>query len=185
MSKAVTPDQDSVGASIGLRRNSVKLLPHQVVWQDVFQTTKTHLQEILGDRIVDIQHVGSTAVANLSAKPIIDVLVGMENLKQIQHIMPILTAHDYEYRGERSATDDHLFVKGPQADIRTHHIHIVTHQGTLWQDYVYFRDALRADLVLAQRYAQLKEELAEQYRNDRGLYTAGKTVFIQEILTGR
>jgi GrpB-like predicted nucleotidyltransferase (UPF0157 family) len=80
---------------------------------------------------------------------------------------------------------DRRFFKRVVAGVRTHHLHVVVRDGALWRRYLGFRDALRADPALAQRYAQLKLALAERHPDDREAYTAGKTSFVECVLAAR
>lgn len=130
-----------------------------------------------------IEHVGSTAVPGLAAKPVIDVMVGVESLDASRAALPLLEALGYTYAPYR-ADVMHWLCK-PSFAHRTHHLHLVPFESALWRDRLAFRDALRADAALARRYEALKRELAAKFRDDREAYTEGKTPFVEAVLAAR
>ena len=169
--------------TLGLKRGQVKLVPHQTDWhKDAACVIKT-LKEILGNSAIDIQHVGSTAILNICAKPIIDIAVGVRNVADILLQREELARHGIIYRGE-DVKGQLLFVLGDflQAT-RTHHIHVVKWNGTKWIDYINFRDFLNTFPEKAMLYDACKRKLAMQFSNDRKSYTAGKEEIIQRLLT--
>ena len=168
---------------LGLKRGKVKLSPHSPKWPEIFKKEKKTLQKALGMMIIiDIQHVGSTAVSGIPAKPIIDIAVAVPELtrKEPEKYIESLKKVDYEYRGE-DRPREHLFVKGGE-EKRMCHLHMVKFGSKSWENYLLFRDYLRAHKKTAARYAELKLELAKKFPDNRKLYTAGKDNFIQKIL---
>ena len=168
--------------TIGLKRGTVKLCPHDPEWEDEAQKTIVFLAPLFGAAAVDIQHVGSTSVRGIRAKPILDIAVAAPDMEAVRERIPVLEAAGVRFRGE-----DHpgqlLFVMGDfENEIRTHHIHVVPADSRAWRDYLAFRDRLNARPELAAEYDRLKGELAERYAADRGSYTAGKAAFIARIL---
>ena len=140
------------------------------------------LGTILGDAAADIQHVGSTSVRGIRAKPIIDIAVAARDMEKIREKIPALAAAGVIFRGE-DHPGEYLFVMGDfAADTRTHHIHVCAAEGKDWRNYLNFRDYLNAHPDRAADYDRLKGELAEKYALDRGSYTAGKAEFIAGIL---
>jgi len=93
-----------------------------------------------------------------------------------------LESNGYECRGDKWENGGYLFVKNIEPEVRTHHIHIVELQDEQWSNYLHFRDMLRENDDLAQRYLQLKQRLADEYPDDRKSYTEGKNEFIKEVL---
>ena len=167
---------------LGLIRGTVQLQPHQPMWQHNARETIAILKKVLGDTAVDIQHIGSTAIGTISAKPIIDLVVGLRDKDEVLAKTDALKAVGVIFRGE-----DHpgqlLFVMGDfEKDTRTHHIHAVIWNGTEWNNYLNFRDYLNANPDKAQEYDALKRSLAEHFAEERGKYTAGKQTMIDRFL---
>ncbi len=148
-------------------------------WPLRFEEEKARMVEALGDTVVAIEHVGSTAVAGLAAKPIIDIMVGIRKLHDGERCIEPLEALDYEYRGEAGIPGRLYFRKG---EPRSHHLHMVEHGSEFWQRHILFRDLLRSDPKVSRRYGELKKELAIKYRADRLAYTEAKSPFIESVL---
>ena len=96
---------------IGLKRHTVKLVPHNDSWHAVFEETKKELLILIGGIVLDIQHVGSTSIKNIEAKLIIVIAISVDDLKVVNKIQSILEQHGYEYRGDGGKEGGHLFVK--------------------------------------------------------------------------
>lgn len=144
--------------SLGLKRGTVQLEPHDKQWDEAAIQTIKNLKSILGDDAVDIQHIGSTAIPAIKAKPIIDIAVGVTDFEKIMSYNEQLQKNGIFYRGS-DVEDQILYVMGDmEKDIRTHHIHIVKWNGTEWKNYIHFRDYLKANENMALQYENLKEE---------------------------
>lgn len=170
---------------IGLKRGTVVLKPHCDIWNEMADKMIDVLRGILQTAVTDIQHVGSTAINGLPAKPIIDLAVGAVNTEDIMAFVPQLQQYGIEFRGE-----DHpgqlLFSMGDfEEDIITFHIHVAAYSSDDWNNYIYFRDYLNSHPEAADEYLKLKEDLYRQFADDRKAYTAGKHSFIDKILSGR
>ena len=161
---------------IGLKRGTVELVPHQKEWSENAENIIRLLKQLLGDTAIDIQHIGSTAIYLIHAKPIIDISVAVYDLNDMLPYVEILNQNNIIFRGEVIAGEI-LFVIGDD-EIRTHHIHIVK-----WNNYINFRDFLNAHPEKAMLYDSLKQKLSMQFSNDRTKYTAGKEEIIQHFLT--
>ena len=169
-------------AMIGLKRGTVELLPHQPLWEDVAEKTIMLLKSLLNDVAIDIQHVGSTSIQNVCAKPIIDIAVGVKTLDSIKPYIELLDKNGIVFRKE-DVKEQLLFVIGDfENEIRTHHIHVVEWNSVAWKNYINFRDYLNAFPEYAKEYDDLKKSLAEEFANNRGKYTAGKHELIDKIL---
>ena len=168
---------------IGLKRGTVRLLPHQEKWSREAEQTIRDLKKILGNTAVDIQHIGSTAVPLIYAKPVIDIAVGLYDVQDILPYEEELRKYGFVFRGE-DVPGQALFVKGDfEKDFRTHHIHAVKWKGREWERYLDFRDYLNAFPEKAMEYDQLKRKLALQFSEDRRSYTeGGKQQFIEAML---
>jgi GrpB-like predicted nucleotidyltransferase (UPF0157 family) len=166
------------------KHDSVIIVPHEVSWGVAFEHAKADLLVALAGRALGAEHIGSTAVPGLSAKPVIDVLVGVKSLDDVAACVPILVAKGWEYPEEfnRGLVGRRFFLKRDGDGVRTHHAHFVVHEGPLWNEYVVFRDRLRESPVLRDRYAKLKHDLAAKFHDQRERYTASKTDFVKEVL---
>lgn len=136
----------------------------------------------LNDLVLDIQHVGSTAVPGLEAKPSLDIAVAVTSLVVIPQCRNRLLAIGYIDRGDARTNGGYLFVKESTPQVRTHHLHIVTADDPQWRNYLQFRDLLRVDEELRSRYATRKNSLQEQFAHDRRAYSAAKEEFIRGML---
>jgi len=165
---------------IGLKRGTVKLVPHNPKWDELFQVERARLLEILDGLIVDIQHAGSTAIPTISAKPIIDIAVLVRSLKGVGQYIGKIEALGYqkkqEHRPERL-----FFTKGPEEN-RIVYLHIGDENADYIKNMILFRDYLIKNSTEAKRYAELKMELAEKFADNREPYTAAKEMFVREVL---
>jgi len=166
----------------------IELVPYNPNWPEMFEEEKRHLENCLPKSIVKrIEHFGSTAVAGLCAKPIIDMLVEVTSLEETKkQIVPILEGQGYDYFWRPTCGDDTppfyaWFIKRDQQGSRTHHIHIVEKDFTEHWDRLLFRDYLIAHPEFARQYSELKKTLAANFASDRVAYTRGKTEFIAKI----
>ncbi len=161
---------------------AVLLIDYDPRWPREFEEEKARVLAAIGPHVVGVEHIGSTAVPGLPAKPIIDLLVGVRRLDEARPCIAPLAAIGYAYVPEYEAfiPDRRYFRKGAFG-ARTHHLHMVVIGGEIWNAHVRFRDWLRDHPDDARRYADLKRELAAKFRDDREAYTDGKTAFIREI----
>ena len=167
---------------VGLKRGVVKLIEYQYAWKFEAEQTVTELRGLLGDTAVDIQHIGSTAIPSIHAKPIIDIAVGVHDLNDIKPYVEALRDNHYIFRGE-DVPGQILFVKGDfERDTRTHHIHVVKWSGIEWNNYINFRDYLNAFPEKAKAYDMCKLNLAKQFPQDRSSYTKGKQKLVAALL---
>lgn len=165
---------------LGLRRGSVALEEHCLEWETAAGETIGELKEILEDAAVDIQHIGSTAVKDIPAKPIIDIAVGARDFESILGLNGLLEARGFIFRGQDHPRQ-YLYICGDD-EIRTHHIHVVEYGSDEWNNYINLRDYLRSHRDDAEAYARLKRALAQEYADDRETYTEKKSGFIQGII---
>lgn len=165
----------------GLKRGTVELHTHERRWEQVAEQTILQLRTLLGDVAEDIQHVGSTAIWRIRAKPILDIAVAVRDLSAVMALLPRLEAAGFH--AAQSEEDGILLVCGDfEHDTRTHHIHVVPAGSERWLNYLAFRDYLNASAAAAERYERVKLALLEQHRDDRAAYTAGKENFIRSTL---
>jgi len=160
----------------------VYIVPYDPTWVGKFETESAYLAELLRPWLRgSIEHVGSTAVPGLCAKPVIDVMVGVASLADSAPAKDILAHAGYQYAPYKTDVM-HWFCK-PSYEFRTHHIHLIPFNSDLWRQRLVFRDALRVDQVLRAEYADLKQSLARTFEFDREAYTEAKTPFIARVLS--
>jgi GrpB-like predicted nucleotidyltransferase (UPF0157 family) len=159
----------------------VHLVPYDPSWPSAFEQERVLLERLLAPwRRGPIEHVGSTAVPGLLAKPVIDVMVGVASLAESEPAKPVLERAGYHH-AEYKTEVMHWFCK-PSFALRTHHVHLIPHESPLWRERLAFRDLLRTNAVVAQQYAELKTDLARRHEFDREAYTESKYPFIQRVL---
>ena len=168
--------------TLGLERGIVRIAGHEAGWLALGAEACEGLRRAAGELALEVQHVGSTAVGGLPAKPILDIVVGVRTADGIADLIDRFTRIGYLYRGYGGAGIGHLFVREVAPLVRSIHVHVVEHGGREWRDYVVFRDRLREDGEARRRYAELKTELARRFPADRWSYVAGKDDFIQEAI---
>lgn len=164
---------------IGLEAGAVKISPYREEWHSLFLEEKRRLQAVIGEFVLDIQHVGSTSIPGMPAKPIIDLGVAVENFERAAVCIEPLEGLGYVYRGENGIPRRHYFSKG---DPRTHHLHMNEISSLDWENHILFRDFLIDHPELAGEYARLKMELAGRFPLDREAYLDGKGPFIERVL---
>jgi GrpB-like predicted nucleotidyltransferase (UPF0157 family) len=167
---------------IGLRRHTVRVVPHHAEWSALGARECETVRRTGGDLVLDAQHVGSTSVPGLPAKPILDLAVAVRSASSIPALIPRLVAAGYLDRGDKGEAGGHLLVREPEPDVRTVHTHVVARDDAQWRDYLRFRDALRSDTRLRSAYAELKADLAARFPRSRRSYTSRKDVFVRRFL---
>jgi GrpB-like predicted nucleotidyltransferase (UPF0157 family) len=167
--------------SIGLHRKEVCVVEYDPEWSRAYEKEKSALLEDISSIILGIEHIGSTSVPGLCAKPLIDMVVGVSDLADAELLQEALEKRGYEYRGGQGREDRILYAKGPR-EKRTHMLHVVVHNMEEWNRLIAFRDHLRNNPEVAQHYEKLKRELAEKYPKNRDMYTSGKNDFIHQVL---
>lgn len=167
---------------LGLKRGTVEIVEYQEEWEIDASKTIDVLWEILKDIVVDIQHVGSTSIKQIHAKPIIDIAVGLENLDDIKPYLAILEDKGIIFRGNDHPNQLLLVIGNFDLDTRSHHIHVVIHNSDEWNNYLNFRDYLNEKNDKAYEYDTLKLTLAKQYPQDRIKYSNGKKELIDQLL---
>ena len=173
-------EQESLLAAI---HEEVRLHPYDPSWPHAFAAERGRLASLLPGVFQDIAHIGSTAVPGMPAKPIIDLLAGVESMAVAKSIAEPICQCGYTTSAEFNARlqDRQWFMRWAEGH-RTHHLHVVVHASEVWHAHLAFRDALRSDAALAARYAALKSQLAARHTTDREAYTDAKTAFIRSAL---
>jgi GrpB-like predicted nucleotidyltransferase (UPF0157 family) len=162
----------------------ILILPYSASWPTAFEAERAALESAIGAWASGgIHHVGSTAVPGLAAKPIVDILVGVDDLPSSRACFSLLEPLGYVHF-PYLAEEMHWFCK-PGPARRSHHLHLAPTNSARFADEICFRDLLRSDSELASRYARLKRELAARHRLDRDAYTEAKGEFVRAALRER
>ena len=164
-------------------REEISIAAYDPGWPNLFEGEAAFLRRALPKSVViKIEHFGSTAVPELVAKPVIDMLVQVSSLAETQEqVVPILEAEGYDYFWRTDVSPAFpWFIKRNSAGKRTHHLHMVEADSKLWER-LHFRDYLRDFPEEAKRYAELKQFLADKHPNDRVAYTLGKADYVIAI----
>ena len=164
----------------------VQVLEYQDTWPGQFSAVAEEIRSAVAVPSAVIEHIGSTSVPGLCAKPVLDILVGVTSLAEAEAAVPALFAAGFVYRPEyeQAIPDRRYFVRSPGRYLRVH-LHAVVLGAALWKQHLQFRNHLREDAKLRESYSALKRELALAHAADKAAYTAAKAPFIQQVLLGR
>lgn len=161
----------------------VLLLDPRPEWPQQFRDAAAQLRTAFADTPIHVEHIGSTAVPNLCAKPILDILLGAPDFLSITSRIPQLGALGYRYKPEHERElPERRYFSRPATDTPAVHLHAVVHDSPFWRRHLAFRDALRSDPELTRQYAELKRRLATLHADDRAAYTDAKGPFIAQVL---
>jgi GrpB-like predicted nucleotidyltransferase (UPF0157 family) len=167
---------------LGLTYGRVRLVESIPYWADEFVRLAIPLRESLGEIAVAVEHVGSTAVPGLVAKPILDLAIGLAPEADVGDVTARLEALGYQFRGDKGELGGLLFGLEDRPAHRIANAHVVRFGDRRWRGYLRFRDLLRVDAVAADAYAALKYQLAAQFPEQRATYTVAKASFIARLL---
>lgn len=165
---------------MGLKVGTVRLEDYNPEWKNSFEVEKNNLINIFKEIALKIEHVGSTSIEGLSAKPIIDMMVIIKRFSDFENVRSYFEKEPYSIKLD-SPEDEILIRKGDESN-RTHFIHVVELGSDRQINTLLFRDYLRENKDALLEYEMLKKELAIKYADDRKMYTASKNDFIQGIL---
>ncbi len=168
-------------AAFGLEAKTVRLVPYDLRWPALYEAEAERIRAALGEHLLAIEHVGSTAVPGLMAKPILDIQVAVASFVVGGPLINALESIGYQHRPE-DPIPGRLYFSLSREGLRTHQIHLCEAGGRNWRDRLRFRDLLRADAQLATAYVALKRDLAARHANDRLAYATGKDQFIATAL---
>lgn len=164
-----------------MREEPIHLVPYDAAWPRRFAEERTLLESVLRPWLAGpIEHIGSTAVPGLTAKPVLDIMAGVHDLPSSAAACAALEQVGYMYFPYRPDVMHWLCKPSPAK--RTHHLHLVPVHSPLWSDRLLFRDYLRSSATATAEYAALKIALAERHRLDREAYTDGKGEFVRRNL---
>lgn len=165
----------------GVKWMQVKMVPHDPMWKIEFRKMRDIIYSVWKEAVIDVQHVGSTAVPGIHAKPILDVAVVLKDLEAID--IEAMQREGFTYMGKRTESGDRqLFIQYVDDQIALSHIHCYGPDAEDYRFLIGFRDYLIAHPEAAKEYDQIKRNLAEVYGNDRFAYSDGKRAFIEAII---
>src|ERR1051326_5048785 len=165
----------TISDSLGLESGTVRLVEYDDRWSSLFQAEASRILAAAPELQLTLEHVGSTAVPGLCAKPVLDILAGHSAAVPALACVSPLERAGYEHRGDAGILGHQFFRRGQP---RAYHLHLVELGGRLWREYLAFRDYLRSDTRAAAEYADLKRQLAARHPRDREAYIGGKSGFV-------
>jgi GrpB-like predicted nucleotidyltransferase (UPF0157 family) len=157
----------------------VRLVEYDERWPGLFTAESARILAACPKLPLTLEHIGSTAVPGLCAKPVLDILAGHPGSVAILDYVGPLELSGYEHRGDAGIAGHQFFRRGQP---RAYHVHLVELGGTLWRQYLAFRNYLRSDRQAAGRYAAIKRGLAAQFPRDREAYITGKSAFVVDVI---
>ena len=172
---------------LGLKKGAAEFYAHDALWISEAEKTITQLRAVFKDYACDIQHIGSTAVKKIKAKPVIDIAVGVTDIKVVEILKNKLRFNGYIYDNARSNEQRRIFFKLKYSvkdaiNLKTHNIYIVAHNCRLWLDYIIFRDYLNMNEYKAREYENLKLTLNGKFKHALPSYIKAKSDFIRKTI---
>ncbi len=161
------------------RKMQVRVVPYNTEWVDLFEREAALIRGVFGEELLAIQHIGSTSVPGLQAKPIIDMLPLVRSIERVDSFNEAMRALGYEPLGEFGIAGRRYFRKGGYD--RTHQAHVFQFDDPAVERHLAFRDYLRAHPQVAAQYGALKAELARQFPEDIEGYSNGKDALVKAI----
>lgn len=166
---------------IGLKHNQNFLVDYDPEWPFLFEKEKALLQNVLVGIPHGIEHFGSTAISGLSAKPIIDIIIGILPLTNWAQCKQPLESLGYDYAEHAGVFGHYIFGRGRDLSERTHLVHIVEFNGQSWRFNLALRDALKANRDLMQEYLIVKQTASDLAPEGRAKYNERKQVFFDKV----
>ena len=164
-----------------MRSRNVVVLPYDAAWQSAFKKIKSEIEDAIGDLIIGIEHVGSTSVVGMSAKPCIDIDVIIEDSSAFAAVVDGLNAIGYIHEGDLGIQDREAFRYSGKEHLQMHHLYVCPKRSEELHRHIAFRDYLRSNPEAAKRYSLIKEQAAARFPNDIDGYIAYKSPCIEEL----
>ena len=168
-----------MASSLGLQAGTVRLVPYDPAWPDFFSAEASRLNGALSPLPIVLEHIGSTAVPGLLAKPVLDVLAGFADDTHVKPYIERIVTSGYVHRGNQGIPGREFFRRG---NPRAYHVHLTAIGSAFWHEHLGFRDYLRTHNAVRDDYARLKQALAARFPDDRDAYIDGKTRFVRGIV---
>ena len=164
-----------------MRTARVIVAPYDVAWKSAFEEIKTEIESAIADLIVGIEHVGSTSVEGMSAKPCIDVDVIIKDYSVFDAVVSKLASIGYIHEGDLGIKDREAFKYTDKPHLMTHHLYVCPQNSEELRRHITFRDFLRSNADAARKYSSAKEIAAELFPNDIDKYIEYKSPCIEEL----
>jgi len=165
--------------TIGLTTGTVKLSPYTILWKNRYRAEVRRLRHYTEGATSWLEHIGSTAIPGLDAKPIIDMAMMIPSLRRLPLWIKRLKMAGYTYKGEYGLPGRQFFTRGNPV---THHLHVVAKGSEHWNRWILFRNYLRVHPKEAEKYNKFKKTLARKYAHNRDAYTHAKTPLVNQLL---
>jgi len=160
----------------------VEIFEYDPDWSVQFERVRRAVSSALGNVALAVEHVGSTSVPGLAAKPILDIDVVVRTTADVTNAIELLANIGYTHRGDLGIPGREAFTAPDNA--YQQHLYLLASGAKPLEEHITLRDRLRADRNLVEQYADIKYRLASQYGDDREGYTEAKTEFIRRVLAG-
>lgn len=164
-----------------MRTRRVVVLPYDIAWQSAFQKIKSEIEEAVGDLIIGVEHVGSTSVEGMSAKPCIDIDVIIKDDSVFSAVADRLKTIGYIHEGDLGIKDREAFKYLDKPHLQTHHLYVCPQYSEELHRHMVFRDFLRSNAEAVKKYSAIKEKAAELFPDDIDQYIRYKTPCIEEL----
>jgi GrpB-like predicted nucleotidyltransferase (UPF0157 family) len=164
-----------------MTKRKVEVVPYSPDWENLFNSEQALLKDLFGKNAVGIYHIGSTSVPGLSAKPIIDVMIEVENLGLIDFVTDDIERVGYEAKGENGIAGRSFFQKSNENGVRLYHVHAFEQGNIEINRHLVFRDYLRTHPEHAAKYAEVKQRAAARNPYDIESYMMEKEPIIKEL----
>ena len=164
-----------------MRTKRVVVLPYDKAWKSAFEEIKAEIEGAVGDLIIGIEHVGSTSVEGMSAKPCIDLDVVIKNYSVFDAVVRRLEAIGYVHEGDLGIKDREAFKYSNKPHLLTHHLYVCPQDSEELHRHVTFRDFLRGDPEAVKKYSEVKETAAKLFPDDIDRYIEYKSPCIEEL----
>jgi len=151
-------------------------------WPGRYEALRAPMADVLGELAAQIEHVGSTSVPGLAAKPTIDIVIQLRSAHDLPAVIECLARLGYAHEGDFDIGGREAFATPPGYGTHDHHLYVCTPGWAGYADQIVFRDHLRANPAVARAYARLKRSLADKHRNKRTAYTEAKATFVSAVL---
>ena len=168
--------------TIGQHKRDLTIVPYREGWVKCFEEEKARLQRALGEHALQIEHIGSTSIPGMSAKPIIDIMVAVVSLAQGKELVPRLEAIGYIYKPFDTVPVRVYFSKENPPEHRTHHLNLVEPGSDFWANQLAFPEYLQKHDEMAAEYIRLKQRLAEEHARTGVIDPEYKTPFVMKVL---
>jgi GrpB-like predicted nucleotidyltransferase (UPF0157 family) len=166
-------------------RTELRLVPHHPRWAEFFGIERERLAKALGPLVLEIEHVGSTSVPDLLAKPVIDIGMTVTSVADFEPCVGPVSGLGYEYRGQHGEDPLRRYFILEDGERRMAQIHLWTRDAEAWREAIRFKELLRDDEQLRRAYEEEKLRVAQEVDWNKQAYSLGKGPFIQDVLKSR